>query len=56
LSKNATIDQAIDEDCYLNIFEMTTSKIELTNELISKELLIFKRFQVNAKDIKCFFQ
>jgi hypothetical protein len=35
---------------------MTTSKIELTNELISKELLIFKRFQVNAKDIKCFFQ
>lgn len=56
LSNNATIDQVVDENCYLNIFEMTTIKNELTNELVSKELLIFRRFQVNAKDIKCFFQ
>jgi hypothetical protein len=56
LSENATIDQAVDEYCYLNIFEMTTSKNELTNELVSKELLIFRRFQVNVKDIKCLFQ
>ncbi len=56
LSKNATIDQVVDENCYLNIFEMTTNKNELTNELVSKELLIFRRFQVNAKDIKCLFQ
>jgi hypothetical protein len=33
LFKNATIDQAVDEGCYLNIFEMTTSQNELTNEL-----------------------
>jgi hypothetical protein len=56
LSKNATIDQVVDENCYLNIFEMTRSKNELTNELISKQLLISRRFQVNAKDIKCLFQ
>jgi acetyl-CoA carboxylase beta subunit len=32
LSKNVTIDQVVDENCYLNIFEMTTSKNELKSE------------------------
>jgi hypothetical protein len=26
---------------------------ELTKEVVNKELLIFKRFQVDVKDIKC---
>jgi len=32
---------------------MSTTMNELTKEVVNKELLIFKRFQVDVKDIKC---
>jgi hypothetical protein len=32
---------------------MIANTSELTTELINKELLIFKRYQVNVEDIKC---
>jgi len=34
---------------------MTKNTNELMKELVSRELLIFKGFQVDAKDIKCLF-
>jgi hypothetical protein len=43
--------QKVDEDFSLDIFEMIIS----INEL-AKELLIFKRFQMNVKKIKCPFK
>ncbi len=41
-----------DDDCSLNIFQMTTSSSEPTKELVIKELLDFRRFHVDVKDIK----
>jgi hypothetical protein len=43
----------VDEDCSLNIFEMIESTNEPTKEFVNKELLIFKRFEVDIKNIKC---
>jgi hypothetical protein len=40
------------ENNSLDIFEMTASIIEPILELVNKELLIFKRFQVDLKEIK----
>jgi len=37
----------------LDIFEQTTSTNEPIEELVKKELLIFKRYQLDAKNIKC---
>jgi hypothetical protein len=42
----------IDDDCSLNIFQMTTSNSEPTKELVIDELLDFKRFHADVKDIK----
>jgi hypothetical protein len=50
------IEQTIDEDCNFDIFQQTTFTSELTKELITRELLIFKCYQVDPKDIKCHFQ
>jgi hypothetical protein len=52
-NENATIDQDVDEDCSLNIFEMIASTNEPTKEFLNKELLIFKRFEVDVQNIKC---
>ncbi len=40
-------------DKSLDIFEMITNTSEPTMELINRELLIFKCYQVDIKDIKC---
>jgi len=40
------------ENNSLDIFEMTTSTSELVVELVNRELLIFRRFQVDLKEIK----
>ncbi len=40
------------EDNILDIFEMIASTSELMVELVNKELLIFRRFQVDPKEIK----
>jgi hypothetical protein len=52
-SEIATIDQNVDEDCNLDTFEIITSISDPAKELVDKELLIFTKFQVDAKDIKC---
>jgi hypothetical protein len=50
------VDQGVDEDYNLDIFELTANTNELMKELVSQELLIFTRFQLDIKDIECFFQ
>jgi len=47
------IDQTIDEDCNLDIFQQIASISELTKELVTRKLFIFKCYQVDPKDIKC---
>ncbi len=56
LSKNANVDQGVNENCNFNIFEMITSTNELAKEFVNKEVLIFKTFQMDNKDIKCLLQ
>jgi hypothetical protein len=43
----------IDEKSSLNIFETSVETSETTKEVVNKELQMFKRFQVDVKDIKC---
>jgi hypothetical protein len=50
------VDQTSDEDSNLDIFQQTASTIEPSKELVTKELLIFKHYQMDPKDIKCVFQ
>jgi hypothetical protein len=38
--------------CGLDIFKMTSNNAEIMKEIISRELLDFKRFHVDVKDIK----
>jgi hypothetical protein len=40
----------------LNIFEMFARTIEPTKEVVNKELLMFRRFQMDVKDIKCLLE
>jgi hypothetical protein len=47
------VDQTSDENSSLNIFQQTASTSKPSKELVTKELLIFKRYQMNPKDIKC---
>jgi hypothetical protein len=51
--ERGVVDQRIEKDNSLDIFEMTTNTIEPTMELMNRELLIFKRYQMDVKDIKC---
>jgi len=46
----------IDENMYLNIFEMLANINELAKELVNQELLIFCRYQVDANDINCLLE
>jgi len=41
------------EENSLDIFEMYVGTNEPTKEVVNKELLMFKRFQVDVKNIKC---
>ncbi len=56
LFENANVNQGVDEDCILDNFGMTTNTNELAKTIVSKEFLIFRKFQVDAKDVKCCFQ
>ncbi len=47
------VDQRIEKDNNLNIFEMITNTIKSTMELINRELLMFRHYQMDVKDIKC---
>jgi energy-converting hydrogenase A subunit M len=52
-SKRGVVDQKVEEDMSLDIFEMITNTSEPSMKLINKELLIFKCYQVDVKNIKC---
>jgi hypothetical protein len=43
----------VDEDCSLDIFEQIANTSEPTKELVNRELLIFRGYQVDVKEIKC---
>jgi hypothetical protein len=47
------VDQIGDEDFSLDIFQQTTSTIEPSKELVTMELLIFRCYQMDPKNIKC---
>ncbi len=40
----------------MDIFEQIVNINELVEELVKRELLIFKKYQLDVKDIKCHFQ
>jgi hypothetical protein len=50
------VDQIIDEDYSLDIFQQISSTSEPTKELVTRKLLIFRHYQMDPKDIKCLFQ
>jgi len=50
------VNQEVDENSSLDIFEMTISINEPRKELVNINLLIFKQYQVDVKNIKCHFQ
>ncbi len=41
------------EKSNLDIFEQTPSKSESTTKLVTKEMLIFKYYQMDSKEFKC---
>ncbi len=43
----------VDEDCSLDIFEQIANTSELVKKLVNMELLIFRWYQVDMKEIKC---
>jgi len=43
-------------DCSLDIFEQIISTSELVEKLVKRELLIFRKYQLDVKDIKCLLQ
>jgi hypothetical protein len=45
----------VEKDCNFDTFEQIANTNEPMKELVRKELQIFKRYQVNIKNIKCFF-
>jgi hypothetical protein len=51
--EKSVVDQRVEEYSNFDIFEMTTSTIDLTMELFNKELLIFKCYLVDIKDFIC---
>jgi hypothetical protein len=52
-TKRDVVEQKVEKDRSLDIFGMIVNISEPTTELIKRELLIFKRYQVDVKDIKC---
>jgi hypothetical protein len=51
--ERGVVNQMVEKDNSLDIFEMTIHTNEPTTKLINKELLIFKHYQVDVKTIKC---
>jgi hypothetical protein len=45
-----------EEDCRLDIFEMVMNSNKPMKKLVSGELFIFQKYNVDAKDIKCPFE
>jgi hypothetical protein len=47
------VDERVEMDMNLDIFEMTTNTSEPTTKLVNREILIFRCYQVDVKDTKC---
>ncbi len=52
-SERGVVDQKVGEDMSLDNFEMTTNISKPIMELVNREFLIFKHYQMDVKDIKC---
>jgi hypothetical protein len=52
-SERGVVDERVEEDMSLDIFEMITNTSEPTTKLVNKELIIFKHYKVDVKNIKC---
>jgi hypothetical protein len=52
-SERGVVNQKVEKDKSLDIFEMIIGISGPTMELVNRELLIFKCYQVDVKDIKC---
>ncbi len=50
------VDQIIDKDYSLDIFQQIASTNEPTHELVTRELLIFRHYLMDPKDVKCLRQ
>jgi hypothetical protein len=50
------VNQTFDRDFNLDIFRQTASTSEPSKELVTRELVIFRCYQVDPKDIKCLLQ
>jgi hypothetical protein len=46
-------DQTIDEDCSWDLFQQIASISKPAKELVTRELLIFRHYQVDPIDIMC---
>ncbi len=52
-NRNTFEEEGFVENCRVNIFHMNASTSESTQELMDRELLIFRKYQVNMKEINC---
>ncbi len=47
------VNQTIDENCNMDFFQQIASTSEPTKKHVTMELLIFKHYQMDPKNIKC---
>jgi hypothetical protein len=52
-SINEFANQRMDDDNNLDIFQMTIRNIKPSKDLVIRKLLVFQRYQVDVKEIKC---
>jgi len=52
-SRRGVVDQRVEEDRNFDIFEMIANISEPTTKLVNRELLIFRHYQVDGKNVKC---
>jgi len=48
-SERGVVNQRVEEDMSLDIFEMTTNRNEPPMELVNTQVLIYRRYQVDIK-------
>ncbi len=49
LNRNCANHNTFQHECSLDIFEQTANTSELVEELVKRELLVFKRYQLDVK-------
>jgi hypothetical protein len=51
--KSFAHESIFDQDCSLDIFKQTTNINELAKEIVKKELLLFRHYQLDVEEIRC---